>query len=265
MAFQFSLATPPYYEGNMLTAIQRLTLTTNLKLCLDVGVAASYTSGQSWRDLAGSGYDFFRGADGSATSTDPTFNGVAGGQSASEYWSFDGGDYFTYDTTNEAWMQTLHKDNAVFSFAAWVNVASTAGSGIFGTNGTGAAATGISVQTDSVAVAVLAYNAGSIVVGASSGMAATAGSWMFLGGAFNETTNSAIFVKNGSSGTGSFTYGSPAAGNATYTMGLASTGNAAKPMVNGSRMASLSIWQGTQLTAANLINIYNLTRGRFGV
>jgi len=98
---------------NLEEIIRGLSLDTNLKLCLDAGEGDSYTSGQSWLDLAGSGYDFFLGQDGSSDSTDPTFNGVANTMTSSEYWSFDGGDYFTYDTTNETWMENLHKAGAL--------------------------------------------------------------------------------------------------------------------------------------------------------
>ncbi len=273
MPFQFGIATPPVYEGNLFTALQHLSLTTNLKVCLDAGVAASYTSGQKWLDLAGSGYDFFLGADGAATGTDPTFNGVVGAQTKSEYWSFDGGDYFTYDTTNEAWMQTLHKDNAIFSFVCWIYLGSVGPDiGIWGTAGTGAAATGVTVKMATNTISVNVYNAGAVVKTATSTPEAKAGGWYFLGAGLNETGNTAAFVTklpasplsgNESVETTTFTYSSPAAGSATYTMGLASGGNAAALPPNNSRMASLAIWQGTALTTTQLLNIYNATVAKF--
>jgi len=73
---------------------------------------------QKWLDLTAGEYDFFRGADSTATTDDPTFNGTPGNKSVNEYWSFDGGDFFAYDSANEAWMETLHKDNSKFCVLA---------------------------------------------------------------------------------------------------------------------------------------------------
>lgn len=72
---------------------------------LDATIAASYGgTGQTWANLTtspadGAGrtdYDFFLGADGSATTDDPTFTGSAGDPAA--YFALDGGDYFQSKT-----------------------------------------------------------------------------------------------------------------------------------------------------------------------
>lgn len=103
-------------------AINEAALTGNLKLALDVGDAASYTSGQKWLDQSGNGYDFFLGADAGATgdpSTSPSF--AAGKKSA--YFSTGGtGAYFKYDAANETWMNNLHKNGAAFTIFAVVYV-----------------------------------------------------------------------------------------------------------------------------------------------
>jgi len=53
-------------------------------------------------------YDFYRGANSTATTDDPTFNGSAGSTAA--YWSFDGGDFFSLKSgTNTTFLNNLHK------------------------------------------------------------------------------------------------------------------------------------------------------------
>ena len=110
-----------------------LSLTTNLKLCLDAGDGNSADGGAKWLDVAGAGNDFFLGATGSAETDDPTFNGSVGGGGAGEHWSFDGGDMFKYDSGNEVWMNALHKNNALWTVFSLLNVP-TAGAGWFGDN-----------------------------------------------------------------------------------------------------------------------------------
>src|SRR5688572_18803052 len=93
---------------SLFQAITQAGLTSNLQLCVDSGDALSYPgSGQKFLDRSGNGYDFFLGVDGTVESTDPTFTGEVGTGKA--YWALDGTAFFTYDTTNETWMQNIHK------------------------------------------------------------------------------------------------------------------------------------------------------------
>jgi hypothetical protein len=94
--------------------IQECGLTSNCKLCLDAGDSSSYDgSSQTWYDLSGNGFDWYCGATSGAEASDPTFNGSAGGKSPSEYWSFDGGDWFVMAVAEPSWINNLHKDNAL--------------------------------------------------------------------------------------------------------------------------------------------------------
>ena len=133
-------------RNSFINIITNLGLTTNLKLCFDASDSNSYdpvVQTDKWLDTSGNGYDFFRGSGTGGDAADPTFNGTTGGLSASEYWSFDGGDYFTYDTTNEAWMETLHQDNAILTAVGWVQVGALGGNAsLFGTTGTLTTGTG---------------------------------------------------------------------------------------------------------------------------
>lgn len=82
----------------------------NLAFALDAADSRSYLSGQTWYDITSNDRDFYRGADGSASTDDPTLVGPPGQLSRSTYFSFDGGDKFTA-LSNGTFINSLHKDN----------------------------------------------------------------------------------------------------------------------------------------------------------
>ena len=88
---------------------------------LDAGLNASYSgSGQTFASSnLNTTYDFWLGNNNSATANDPTFNGVAGADSTAEYFSGDGGDFFTIKA-NDTFINSLHKENALFSWYAFM-------------------------------------------------------------------------------------------------------------------------------------------------
>lgn len=255
---------PPRVSAKPLEVITTLGLTTGLKIVLDAGDSNSYPgTGTKWLDLSGNGYDFDFGAGVAA----PTFNGNAGRRSLSEYFSFDGGDVFNYDTTNETWMQNLHKDNATFTIAYWVQFGSLAVQRLSGTDG--GTTTGFNTlinasgnagfQVRNATVTVLSLNNATAV--------SAAAGWTFWAISLNEATGAGggLWRTNNVTSTNTSTYVSPAAGNATFTFQIGAGGNSAAPMSNGSRMAEVMIWESVALTATNLLDVYNGTRGRFGV
>jgi hypothetical protein len=250
-----------------------LGLTGGLKLALDAGAAASYGgSGQSWLDLSGNGTDFFLGADGSATATDPTFSGSSGRVSGGEYWSFDGGDYFTYDSANETWMEAIHKDGARFTFLMWVYKAATGvNQGLIGTSRNNVADTGfvLSVITNERLQFIAEGNAGAAVlsIDSGSGLTVPAGQWALVGISLDEATgaNGAAFFVNGATSTWSSTYTSPSSGAATNTLKIAARGNAGFPLSNTSRLAAVWAWEGRALSEGEMRAVFDATRGRFAV
>jgi hypothetical protein len=281
MPFQFQVAVPPFIDHPTMSQIlTTLGLTTNLRLVLDASDAASYTSGQSWLDRSGNGYDFFRGADGSATASDPTFNGIAGGRTSSEYWSFDGGDYFTYDSANESWMSNYNKNNATGTIIAWLYTGAasspTAGDAIASTlpRNLGITEYGFTFRM------VLTSGAGALEMVAESGTVAngilktsiitlSASAWQMVAVSFNEASNSCVFAIGKASGFASesttYTFGSTAANDAGNTLHIASDALAAQVFASGRRLASVVMWEGTALSAANLEAIFTATRGKFGI
>lgn len=244
-----------------------LGLRSGLKLCLDAGDSASYSSGQVWFDRSGNGYDFNRGATSSSEASDPTFNGSAGGLSASEYFSGDGGDYFTYDSANEAWMENIHKAGAKFGIATWVYVPASSGTRLFcGTRQTDPANVGFSFQVNtSDALSFVVSRGGSPNALSFSIGTITEDAWQFLAVAGDEAAGAFIGMINGTVTLGGSSYASPSSAAATYTMQIGSGGTGANALPNGSRMAEFLAWEGVTPSQGQLMAYYQASRTRFGI
>ena len=248
--------------------IDGLGLTTNLKVCLDAGDSASYDPSVqqvSWLDTSGNGQDFFRGQSSlTPQSSDPVFNGSAGGLSSNEYWSFDGTKYFTYDTTNETWMTSLHKDNAVGSFVVmFYNVGSGGSYNHFGTHDV-SPGTGVTFSKNSAnQLRWFVRNGSSTVFSFTTTETRTTAGWCFAGMSVNEASNSLLIKYDTNDISTTCTYSSPSTGSAAITARIAS-GNGDIDYPNNSRMACFAAWD-TNLTAQNLTDIYDAIKGRFGL
>ena len=258
-----------YGQTELIHTIRRCGLTSGLQLCLDAGDALSYSSGQSWLDRSGNGYDFFRGADGSAAADDPTFNGTAGNRSPSEYWSFDGGDYFTYDSANETWMKNLHKDNAKFTLAAWTHGPSlTAINQIWAVWGVTELLAGLNFQlTSSAKLRLAVAGGGPAALDVTSTLTVPRSSWQFLAVSLDESVgaNGGMFYNNGISETFTSTYSSPTALDPSLSYCIAAIPEGYAMMENTSRLGMFAAWEGVALTQTQLNALYQTTRGRFGV
>lgn len=262
MAFQYGISMVPFIRQNMFDVLTTLGLTTNLKLVLDAGDTASYSSGQKWNDRSGGGYDFFRGTDGTSQASDPTFSGIGGAPDS--YWSFDAGDYFTYDTTNEAWMENLHKNSANISWAAWIY--GRLNGSIFGTAGAAAGANiGVSLRVNASGFQSFRQSGGGSIGTDDATTAVPASGWSYVSGSFNEAGTTLRFNTNGTAETIVSSYTYTGAGSASFTMQVGARGNNDDPIASGKRLAFLSMWEGTALSAANLAAIYTATRTQFGV
>lgn len=250
------------------TALAKLGALEGAKLILDAGDGASYTSGQKWLDLSGNGYDFFLGADGAATATDPTFNGTADRKSSGEYFSFDGGDYLTYDTTNETWMQNVHKNNAKLTIALWAYHVDTGVTSYCGTRGDTTGTGFIYARLSGVGVqAFRCFNAGvdCLTIDGTSTTQLPLNQWGMTAISIDEAAGTGSFFMNGVQETFTSTYVGPSAGNASFTFQVGARGNANSPVSSGTRIGSFMMWEGQTLTLGQLQAIYATTRGKFGV
>jgi len=244
-----------------------LGLRSGLKLCLDAGDSASYTSGQVWLDRSGNGYDFNRGSTSSSESSDPTFNGSAGGLSASEYFKFDSGDWFTYDSANEPWMKNIHQAGAKFGIATWVYI--VAGSGtrvISGTRDASPSNIGFDfllntsdglnfVVSKGSSPNALTFSIGTI----------TEGAWQFLAVAGDEAAGAFVGMINGAVTVGGSSYSSPSSADDTYTMRIGNGGGTGAALNNDSRMSQFLAWEGVTPSLGQLMAYFQGSRTRFGV
>jgi hypothetical protein len=266
---------------SLLQSIQGVGLTDGLKLCLDAGDADSYEGGinsQWWFDRAGPashGYYFARGTTSASQSTDPTFNGMVGGLSAGEYWSFDGGDYFTYHAANETWMADLVKSGTKMSGLIWASVSSFSPRSILGTFGGGTK--GLKIYHDNTPRVVMQLNSASsqVYVADFPGNAGvpepplSANRWFMFAfgtdipasgdwagflyrdgvyGPFTETNRSIIGSSVGSE-----------------TLQIGAGGNGSTALAAGGKIAQVAMWTGRCLTHAELDDIYGATKYRFGL
>ena len=250
-----------------MSACRMLRLTDSLQVCIDAGDPASYTSGDKCLDVSGNGYDFHRGADATTSGSEPTFNGGVGAIKPSAYWSFDGGDYFTYDTTNETWMENLHKDGAAFTALFMVYCGSLAtNQTLFGTSAGLTTNVGVRfvINTGGALVFQVSDGSGTYALNRATGALVTAGSWHLCGIGLDETANTGAFyfdtIVNDKAGLTS--YATPSAAAATYTMQIGSDGGTTFIMTNTSRMGIAVMWS-RLLLAGEVYRFFTAVRRRF--
>lgn len=247
--------------------IDGLSLTTGLKLCLDAGDSASYNPSvqtAKWLDTSGNGYDFYRGNSATADPQEPTFNGSAGGLSPSEYWSFDGGDYFTYDATNEAWMDNLHKDGSTFSLVAAFY--RNSGSDLVRIFTTGSNNTAIGCRILISATSILNFiiangSASQTVLQATT--AVNSSGWTVLGLSYDENTGNWVSVINGSVDSGTQTFTAPSASNASMVARIGVQVGVVGANTANTRQSLQAMWEGVALTSSQLTDLYNEINQRF--
>lgn len=253
---------PPIYNNNsrtLLGIIHNLGLSTSLNFVLDAADLRSYDgSSQTWTDATGNGFNFFLGADGAATATDPTFVGTAGLLTEATYFSLDGGDYFT-ETTTHTFADSWHKDNGAFSLVCVTYVPASAGDTyIFSNMG---ATDGVSFGMSSgEALSCARADSNTTVETETSSALLTTTSWNFAGVGFDEATTAMTLKINGTAETP--TVGaSTATDNNSQPLRICARGDAAVPLISGSRIACIAGWS-TNIGAAALNNIYTRLKSR---
>lgn len=258
---------------NFFEVLTSLGLTSNLRLCLDAGALASYETGQKWLDLAGGGYDFFRGADGSVATDDPTLVGTPGAVDGVTAFEFDGGDRLVYEAANETWMNSFHKDLGKGTLLMWYRPAVATIHSIGGTITSSGAAIGIAADigaTSGTKCEFQVADGASELYVISDAITISLDTWHLFATSFDEGVGTGFFFLDGNyvqvaaANTFTCTYPSPTASDATTTFELASEGNGTVLFSNGSRLATVAIYDAA-LTKTNLDDIWTNTRTRFGV
>jgi hypothetical protein len=248
----------PRASPTLLQVLTALSLTTNLKLCLDAADPLSYPgAGQDWLDRSGAGNadEFHRGTDATVAADDPTFAG--------DHFSFDGGDEFEYGAANEAWMDSFHKDNALLSMLFAFQVGALGASqALMGTNLGGGTFSGINVIVNADGTVNFLNPEERNVSNVNAISAAT---WYLGCVSVNEATATGLLRFNKTDFAFDGSYNSPKAGAADSTMSIGSRGGASLKLSAGSKLAAVAMWSGTALTSANFQSIEAAFGPRFGI
>lgn len=247
------------------TAALMCGLSENLKQVLDAGDARSYPgSGGKWLDLTPGGYDMYQGTTASAQSTDPTFNGTVGKRTDAEYFSVDGGDYFTYDTTQEAWMKALAKPGPNTILLLCYYNALTMQS--FGNDGNTAAEHGMHLQPNSNKWTIAYTGTDGVVYREGFGgptIPAPPTGPHFLGFSYDMSISGVATIQVDEA-SGSDVFGVAAhSTDATNTLRLGAKGDVSIISGAGNRYYGSWIWQGTALDGSAMAALFNTIRGRY--
>jgi hypothetical protein len=247
------------------TAAKSCGLTTNLKQVLDAGDSRSYPgTGGKWLDMTSGGYDMFLGTTASAQSSDPTFHGTVGKHTDAEYFSVDGGDYFTYDTTQETWMKALAKSgpNTIVLLAYYGAITLQS----FGNDGNTASERGMHLQPNSGKWTIAYTGTDGVVYREGFGgpdLPDPPSGPHFLGFSYDMSISGAGTIQINEA-TGSDVFGIAAhASDPTNTLRLGAKGDLTIIAGAGNRYYGSWIWQGTQLDGSAMLALFNTIRGRY--
>lgn len=262
---------PPSWRGSSLNyTLNRLGLQTGIRQVLDAGDAASCAGGSSQpiTDLSPQLNPWTRGATTGATTDDPAFNGTAGNLSNAEFFSFDGGDVITVQTSQPSWIRDMADDSGIGTILVWAQFpASGVLNSIAGSHGSGTTNRGFVWQVEANDNILWRIRRTTNVLDDTrpTTMTFTTPAVPTLFGiAIDEANSSFRFHLNGVSEDVSHAYTSPptagtSATNLQQSMGVGGNITLAP---SGSRWFCLMGWI-RQLSASEMAAVYNATRGRF--
>lgn len=255
--------------GTMQSMIEYINADSNLVLCLDAGDIASWDTGDtSWFDTTAHSHDFFVGETTSAEASDPTHNGTPGGLSASEYFSFDGGDYFRLSPIPSEF-HAFHKANAVFTILMMYYVGGHDSTQFIFGNADNSSDQGVyaSVATNGAVTLVVPNGSGAAM---SEGIAAACdvATWQAIAFSVDEAAGANGSIKYATNqGATPFdgTYTGPSASDANETeFILGDRPTAGVPLDSGARMGAVCIWD-RALGQSELEQLCNAIEKRYGV
>jgi hypothetical protein len=265
-------------NSTMREVIRALNLETSLQLLLDAGDANSYDgSSQTWTDLSGNGNHFYRGSGSGSDAADPTFNGVAGRQSGSDYFGHDGGDWFTLAAgAAPAWQSALHKSGGAFTILQWAYVGNLTGlapgqagfgcgDNLSATDGAHAFSFSNSGTTQN-AISVSVVNAVGSIWGGKSTIVVGNNAWQMIAVSLTVGSNPIRFAINGATeDINSAASGTPSStdSQAGLVIGAVAPDGHAKA-ISGCRLAVQCLWT-RALSATELVAVFNATRSKFSI
>lgn len=256
----------------LLSSLTTASLLTSLDLCLDAGDTNSYGgTGQTFTDVSGDNNDFALGATSGSSTDDPTFNGTAGDLTSSEYFSFDGGDFFEGTVTPPpSPLHQLHFSDAEWSMimAVFIPTGGTDDDSVFWIGDTGSRrGVVVNVLTAETLQVQRLWNSGPVQTYHTSTATLTANAWNVIGVALHEgggTNTSAIYI-NGTTETFTATNsGGDGTASDNWTIFSRDTG-ATRNMASGSRFGAMALWGGRTLSTTQLGTASADLETRFGV
>lgn len=255
----------------LLDILQYAGLTDGLELLLDAGDSNSYPgSGQFWFDLSGHDRDFVMGAGDTVEGRDPTF--VSDGIKSHFTWEDTSGgattDRFIQISTDTAWVDSWHKDGAVFSLLVIGKNPSSAFKYCFGTsagNGPGIAM-GVGSVTPHPQVRVQMINASAVtgyVFSSAGGPYLRTNEWGVMGWSADEPAGlGTIFSSHSGAIEHPVAYVSPATGAVSVRPCIGTRGGDVSAWRAG-QISAVAAWTGRKLTQYNFAEIASLIRGRY--
>jgi hypothetical protein len=242
-------------------------LSTNCQLALDFrGHDACWDGGQTITDLAGNS-NWTLGATTGASTDDPSAVD-AGEFNVGSYMLFDGGDFIRC-TAADAWQNTLHKNNATFTFIVGEYIPSghTGEGALFGTAAAQLnSSIGVFYRNSHPSAhygEFAGYNGSANLGGNTSSIVMTDNTWNFQSMAMDEATGSGgiDWNINGTTATDTSGYSSPSASSADDPLTIGAMGNmSGNIMQDNVRIGFIAMWD-SKLSAANLAALHDATDG----
>jgi hypothetical protein len=216
-----------------------LSLTTNLKLCIDWGFGGRYPG---------------------TVFPAPVTTG------SNEGWYPQAA-----PATQPAWANLIHKNSAQYSLMCFAHVTGGTAQGLLGDSGDATTGTGFRWAVRATNQPQLGiFNAGATVNSTSADTSINSGAWNMIAVSVDETSASGgVHYLNGAinqvsaSNTFDPTYSSPDTAAAKYVIEVAAQGNHETPLLTP--MGCIAVWQGTVLTTTHFGNIWSAMRARFGL
>ncbi|WP_256750520.1 LamG domain-containing protein [Mesorhizobium sp. Mes31] len=247
--------------------IYKRNLETSLCLCLDAGDKRCTTgsASQVWSDLSASGADYNRGAGSGSSTDDPSFNGTPGALTSAEYFSCDGGDFFSPVATT-TFDDNWHKDGATETVMAIVWIPTTPTNTfrtILGNFNGNPGSTLTVINTNNLSWRIEGSSTNNFAWGLAS---AIAGAWAIIFVSFNENggagashwnVNGTITAFNGNL-TG------PGAGAPNGNLQIGRDANGGSIVPNGFRYGCIAAWN-RALSQAETASLFDGMRARYGL
>lgn len=262
-----------YPKSTLYSDILGWGLSSGLQFCIDCGDPASYDgSSQGVTDRSTNVSNLNRGTSSGAEASDPTFNGTAGRHFNDTYFSFDGGDYFTFTGANPTWLENIHKAAASISIFALIYPPAAGANPLIGDNGGSSSTTGFFFESNGAGLLTFFVSksvGGTPALNVNGDTAPTRSAWNIVGVSNNNGAGSFLYLNGNydtvsAANTYNGAYATPSAGAATNTGNLMAYGGGGGPTGSGARLAAMAIWN-TALTKANFDSLFSSQRRRLGI